>query len=191
MEDNQTILIVYTWFYLGLKDLWFNLPVFLIVWNSIKFAIHGSKFDAIGPTAGRFWSLTDLMWITDLQGALNVSVLAEFLDHIWHQHLRRNIQQGQLMMVSSKDQFLLALEHLEELGFFMWLVNHNKCWTVDRWLTGVCNIPLAAHCVTRKVKQLITFWWHVFTLGSFGLGCYKGWGSWTPPLNQESSLDGW
>jgi hypothetical protein len=52
---------------------------------------------------------TDLTWITDLQEALNVNVFAEFLDHICHLHLPRNIQQGQLVTVSSKDQFLLDL----------------------------------------------------------------------------------
>jgi hypothetical protein len=41
------------------------------------------------------------------------------------------------------------------------------------------------------VKQLITFLPHVFSLGSFGLGCYKGWGSITSLLNQESSFDDW
>jgi len=51
------------------------------------------------------------------------------------------------------------------------------------WLAKVCNILLAAHCVIRKVKQLITFCWHLFSHGSFGLGYYKGWGFRTSLLN--------
>lgn len=87
--------------------------------------------------------------------------------------------------------------------FFVWLAVHNKCWTallrvwdnkcwmVDRLAREVCNIPLTALCVIRKVKQLITFWWHVFTLGSFGLGCYKGGGLLNlSHQSEESSFDG-
>jgi hypothetical protein len=54
------------------------------------------------------------------------------------------------------------------------------------WLAEVCNILLAAHCVIRKEKQLITICWHLFSHGSFGLGYYKGWGFRTSHLNGES-----
>ena len=59
------------------------------------------------------------------------------------------------------------------------------------WLAEVCNILLAAHCVIRKVKQLITFCWHLFSWQFwFGLLQRVGLQNLSPQWG-ESSFDGW
>ena len=80
-------------------------------------------------------------------------------------HLLRNIQRSRLMIVSSKDQYILALGNtFGRVGFrvnFASSCGWLSYWMVDRLAhRGLQHPPrwLAAHCLIKKVKQLITFW---------------------------------
>jgi hypothetical protein len=65
-------------------------------------------------------------------------------------HLLRNIQQSRLMIVASKDQYILALGNTFGRVRFQvnvasscgWFVVHNKCWTVDWGLQHPPRCPL-------------------------------------------------
>ncbi|WVZ70698.1 hypothetical protein U9M48_019341 [Paspalum notatum var. saurae] len=62
-------------------------------------------------------ALTDNTWLSNIQGALSVAVILEFLQ-LWD--LFSEIVRIWRPWAPSKCQF------------FMWLVAHNRCWTADR-----------------------------------------------------------
>jgi hypothetical protein len=101
-------------------------------------------------------ALTNQAWISDIQGALTVGVMVEYLQ-LWDllmnfqlqpevedRHVWRLSSNGQYSAKSAYDGFFLGStifgpwERIwkswapPKCRFFMWLVAHNKCWMADR-----------------------------------------------------------
>jgi hypothetical protein len=115
-------------------------------------------------------ALTDRRWVTDIEGALTVGVISEFL-HLWDILASFELQEGVddnhfwRLAASGKYSAKEAYEilFLGSIGFqpfkriwktwappkcrfFLWLAAHKKCWTADR---------LARHDMTHPDRCLL------------------------------------
>uniref|UniRef100_A0A0A9CGX0 Reverse transcriptase zinc-binding domain-containing protein n=1 Tax=Arundo donax TaxID=35708 RepID=A0A0A9CGX0_ARUDO len=101
-------------------------------------------------------SLTNRVWISDIQGALTVGVIVDYL-HLWDllsdvqlqpevedRHIGRLASHGQYSAKSAYESLFLGSTLFEpweriwktwappKCRFFVWLIAHNKCWTAER-----------------------------------------------------------
>jgi hypothetical protein len=141
--------------------------------------LHGQRIEDIAPRLfaavprrkinrhSIYDALTDRKWVSDIQGALSVGVISEFLQ-LWDILLNVELQEGvndnhfwrlaASRKYSAKEAyecFFLGSIDFEpfqriwktwaplKCRFFLWLAAHNKCWTAD---------PLARHGMTRSDK---------------------------------------
>lgn len=101
-------------------------------------------------------ALTDRTWISDIQGALTVGVIVEYLqlwDLLYGLELQPDVDDKHIWRASASGQYSAksAYECLfygatkfgpyeriwrswapAKCRFFLWLVAHNRCWTADR-----------------------------------------------------------
>ena len=101
-------------------------------------------------------AFTNRAWVSDIQGALTVGVIVEYL-HLWDLlndlELQPEVEDsyvwplhsgGQYSVKSVYEGFFVGSTHLgpweriwktwapAKCRFFLWLVAHNRCWTADR-----------------------------------------------------------
>jgi hypothetical protein len=130
--------------------------------------LHGQKITDIAPRLVAavprkrinkrtvYEALMTSRWISDIQGALTVGIIAEFL-HLWDvlltvqlqpdisdNHFWRLAAQGKYSAKAAYENFLLGAAGFApyqkiwktwapaKCRFFLWLVAHKKCWTADR-----------------------------------------------------------
>jgi hypothetical protein len=116
-------------------------------------------FSAISGRAKKrtvFDALTDMHWVSDIQEALTVVLLAQYLelwDLLWEVVLQPNVANthiwclaasGQYSAKSAYEAMFIGTIHFKawewiwkswapsKCKFFLGLVAHNKCWTADR-----------------------------------------------------------
>ena len=101
-------------------------------------------------------ALTNRAWISDIQGALTVGVIVDYLylwDILLNFQLQPEVEDKHIWRLSSNGQYSAKLAYEgfflgstlfgpweriwkswapPKCRFFVWLVAHNKCWTVDR-----------------------------------------------------------
>ncbi|WVZ76088.1 hypothetical protein U9M48_024090, partial [Paspalum notatum var. saurae] len=113
-------------------------------------------------------ALTNRTWISDIQGALDVGVLTDYL-HLWDllsdlqlqlevedRHIWKLSPNGQYSAKSAYEGLFLGAILFEpwkkiwksrappKCRFFMWLAAHKKCWTADRLTRR--GLPCSACC---------------------------------------------
>lgn len=100
-------------------------------------------------------ALPNFQWVADLKGALIVTVLAEFLDQceslsnivlhhgVQDKHTWRFNTSGSFASSAYRAMFFGSVDFEparrvwktwapRKCRFFIWLVEHNRCWTADR-----------------------------------------------------------
>ena len=127
-------------------------------------------------------ALTNQAWIFDIQGALTVGVLIEYL-HLWDilfdfqlhpdsedKHIWRFSADGQYSAKSAYEGFFLGSTRFgpwekvwktwapPKCRFFMWLVAHKRCWTADRLARR--GLPHPTRCLmcdqaTKTIDHLL------------------------------------
>ena len=138
-------------------------------------------------------ALTDRTWVKDIQGALTVGAIVDFLQ-LWDllsgfelhpevedPHIWRLSCSGQYSAKSAYESlFIGAIQFWPweriwktwapaKYRFFLWLVAHNRCWTADR-LAKMEYLNLSnARYVTKKKKISITSSLPVSSLDNFGI----------------------
>jgi hypothetical protein len=137
-------------------------------------------------------AFTNRAWVSDIQGALTVGVVVEYL-HLWDLltdlELQPEVEDSyvwrldsgwQYSAKSAYEGFFVGSTHFgpweriwktwvpAKCRFFLWQVAHNRCWTADR--LAKCGLPHPEKFpfVIRKMNQLTIYWSGVSLHGSFG-----------------------
>jgi hypothetical protein len=92
-------------------------------------------------TSLQYWKTSPNRWISDIQGALTVGVIVDYL-HLWNtlhdvllqpgvsdSHFWRFATSGQTVKLAYEGFFKTWA--LAKCHFFTWLVAHNKFWTAN------------------------------------------------------------
>jgi hypothetical protein len=126
------------------------------------------QIDGFMANVSQILHLTNLTWISDIQGALTVGVMVDYL-HLWDiladfllqpnvedRHIWRFSSDGQYSAKTAYKRFFCGVYTFEpwervwktwappKCRFFVWLVAHNRCWTADRLARR--GLPHPEHC---------------------------------------------
>ena len=133
-------------------------------------------------------------WISDIRGALSARALIDFL-HLWEaltdSPLHPDIEDRHIFSIAPDGNYSAktvydglfqgscSFHHHKRIWkswmspkchFFLWLVAHNKCWTVDRLQKRGMNHPVRCPLVIKNLKALITCWFPVCSQECSGTG---------------------
>jgi hypothetical protein len=149
-------------------------------------------------------ALTDLNWVADISGALSVRALAQVLDlcdlleglvlqpgipdkHIWKFNASGDYSSSSPTKFSLERLILGRLSGFGSLGlrgnaiFFLWLVEHNRCWTTDRLAIRGLDHPVCCPLCDQAdatINHLLVecsfakqFWFLLLRAGDFQVLC--------------------
>jgi len=141
-------------------------------------------------------ALDNRKWVSDIRGALTVTVLIEYI-HLWELLstvvLQQDVEDSHVWQLSTCGQyttrsaykalFIGAVQFKPweriwkswtpgKCKFFMWTVAHDRCWTTDQLARKGLPHP-ATHFVTKLKKQLIISWSHVSLPAKCGSPCCR------------------
>jgi hypothetical protein len=167
--------------------------------------IAPAVFDLVPPRLANIRLVRDTLpnfqWISDVNGAISVRVIAEFLElcevldavvlqpGIRDRHLWKFSASGEYTTSSAYKALFLGSVQFEpaervwkswapgKCKFFIWLVEHNRCWTADRLIKRGLDRPEQCPLCDQEAETInhllvkcvfaIQFWFHF--LSSVGL----------------------